>query len=388
MNLKHTPLYDTHVALGARMVEFGGWEMPVQYTSILEEHHAVRTAAGLFDIDHMGQFDVTGRDALAFLQHLLSSDLATLELNEAKYAIMCYGDGTCVDDTFVYKLPGATTPKGASAKSAAARYMVVVNASNREKDFAWMNAHRGGFEVELTDVSDKYYMLAFQGPKAEQVLQKLEPFDLSKIKYHHAHAFGIGTPALAGGARGERGLVARTGYTGEDGFELFVPASHGKHVWDAILDAGKNDGVKPIGLGARDSLRFEAKMALYGHEIDAHTSPIEAGLSWACDLNKMFVGRDCLLKRKLEGITKKLVGFEMIDRGIARKDYEIAKDGRTIGVVTTGMFAPTLQKNLGLGYVAPEFAAIGTEFDVIVRGKPLKAHVVKTPFYSNRARGK
>ena len=258
-------------------------------------------------------------------------------------------------------------------------YMVVVNASNREKDFAWMNAHRGGFQVELEDVSDRYYMLAFQGPKAEEVLQRLEPSDLSKIKYHHAHQFGKGT---------ERGLVARTGYTGEDGFELFVPNSHGKHVWDAILDAGKNDGVKPIGLGARDSLRFEAKMALYGHEIDPHTTPLEAGLGWACDLNKMFIGRDPLLKRKLEGVLKKLVGFEMIDRGIARKDYEIEKDGQTMGIVTTGMFAPTLEKNLGLGFVAPEFAALGTEFDVIVRGKPLKARVVKTPFYANRARGK
>ena len=372
MNLKRTPLYDTHLALGARMVEFGGWEMPVQYSGILEEHYAVRQAAGLFDIDHMGQFDVRGADALAFLQHLLSSDLSTLALNEAKYAIMCYADGTVVDDTFVYKLPSGK-------KNPQFKYMVVVNASNREKDFAWMNAHRGGFRVELEDVSDRYYMLAFQGPKAEQVLQKLEPFDLSKIKYHHARQFGKGNA---------RGLVARTGYTGEDGFELFIPASHAKHVWDAILDAGKDVGVKPIGLGARDSLRFEAKMALYGHEIDSHTTPIEAGLGWACDLDKMFIGRDCLLKRKLEGVTKKLVGFEMIDRGIARKDYEIAKGGNSVGIVTTGMFAPTLEKNLGLGYVAPEFAAIGTEFDVIVRGKPLKARVVKTPFYSNKARGK
>lgn len=372
MDLKRTPLYDTHVALGARMVEFGGWEMPVQYSGILDEHHAVRNAAGLFDIDHMGQFDVTGRDALAFLQHLLSSDLATLDLYQAKYAILCYADGTVVDDTFVYKLPEKT-------KSAPPRYMVVVNASNREKDFAWMNAHRANFQVDLQDISDTYYMLAFQGPKAEAVLQKLESFDLSKIKYHHAREFKI---------HNARGLIARTGYTGEDGFELFIPNEYGKHVWDAILDAGKDAGVKPIGLGARDSLRFEAKMALYGHEIDAHTTPIEAGLAWACDLNKMFIGRDCLLKRKLEGVVKKLVGFEMIDRGIARKDYEIAKDGNPIGIVTTGMFAPTLEKNLGLGFVAPEFAAIGNEFDVIVRGKPLKARVVKTPFYANRARGK
>lgn len=370
--LKRTPLYETHLALGGRMVEFGGWEMPVQYSGILEEHNAVRNSAGLFDIDHMGQFDVTGPDALNFLQHLLSSDLSTLTLNEAKYAIMCYADGTCVDDTFVYKLPGAT-------KSAKPKYMVVVNASNREKDYAWMDAHRKGFKIELQDVSEKYYMLAFQGPKAEQVLQQVESFDPSKVKYHHAREFKIDS---------EGGLLARTGYTGEDGFELFVPARHGKHVWDAILAHGKNDGVKPIGLGARDSLRFEAKMALYGHEIDASTTPIEAALGWACDLNKDFIGRDALLKQKQEGAKRKLVGFEMIDAGIARKDYEIANYGKMIGTVTTGMFSPTLKKNLGLGFVAPDFAKIGTEFDVVVRGKPLKARVVKTPFYANRARGR
>jgi aminomethyltransferase len=271
----------------------------------------------------------------------------------------------------VYKLPGK--------KKGTVKYMVVVNASNREKDLAWMQAHLASFRAQIEDVSDKYYMLAFQGPKAEEVLQKLESFDVSKIKYHTAREFKIGK---------DKGLIARTGYTGEDGFELFVPFQHGKHVWDAILEAGKDAGVKPIGLGARDSLRFEAKMALYGHEIDQHTTPIEAGLAWACDLNKMFIGRDCLLKRKLEGVSKKLVGFEMIDPGIARKDYEIQKDGQTIGIVTTGMPSPTLKKNLGLGYVIPECAAIGTEFDVIVRGKPLKARVIKTPFYANRARGK
>lgn len=368
--LKRTPLYDTHVALGARMVEFGGWEMPVQYSGILDEHNAVRNAAGLFDIDHMGQVDVTGPGALDYLQHLLSADLSTLELNEAKYAIMCYADGTVVDDTFVYKLPGAT-------KNSRPHYMVVVNASNREKDLTWMRAHCDGFKVNLRDISDEYYMLAFQGPEAEQVLQKLESFDLSKIKYHHAREFKI---------HGKAGIIARTGYTGEDGFELFVPAAYGKHVWDAILDAGKEEGVKPIGLGARDSLRFEAKMALYGHEIDAHVTPVEAGLGWACDLNKEFIGRDCLLKRKLEGGSKKLVGFEMIDRGIPRKDYEIARDGNTVGAVTTGMFSPTLQKNIGLAYVPPEMAALGTEFEVVVRGKPLKARVIKTPFYANRAR--
>lgn len=369
--LKRTPLYDTHIALGARMVEFGGWEMPVQYSGILDEHHAVRNAAGLFDIDHMGQFDVTGKDALPFLQHVLTADISKLEMNRAGYAILCYADGGVIDDTFVYKLPGKT--KGTF------KYMVVVNASNRAKDFAWLNAQRGKFRVALEDVSEQFCMLALQGPCAEEVLQKLESFDVSKLKYHHARAFKI---------HGARGLLARTGYTGEDGFELFVPIQYGKHVWDAILAAGKDVGVKPIGLGARDSLRFEAKMPLYGHEMDAQTTPLEAGLGWACALDKPFIGRDALLKQKLEGVKKKLVGFEMVERGIARNGHAIAKEGKVIGIVTTGMFSPTLQKNIGLGFVPPEFATIGTEFDVVIRGNALKASVIKTPFYANRARGK
>lgn len=364
-SLKRTPLYDRHIVLGARMVEFNGWEMPVQYTGILEEHRAVRENAGLFDIDHMGQFRVEGPDALPFLQRVLTSNLSTLEVNHAQYALLCYADGGTVDDTFTYRF--------------ADHWMVVVNAGNKDKDLAWLNAQRGNFSVQLTDVSDRYYMLAFQGPKAEQVLQKLEGFDLKELRYHTARWFKI---------HGEAGIVARTGYTGEDGFELFIPQSRGVHVWDAILASGKDEGVLPIGLGARDSLRFEAKFALYDHELDAKTTPIEATLTWACDLNKDFVGRDALLKQKLDGVKKKLVGFEMVDRGIARKDYEITNAGKSIGIVTSGMFTPTLQKNLGLGYVSPEFAKTDTEFEVIVRGKPLKARVVKTPFYPNRARGK
>jgi glycine cleavage system T protein (aminomethyltransferase) len=365
MELKRTPLYQTHIALGARMVEFGGWEMPVQYSGILEEHRAVRTAAGLFDIDHMGQFQVRGEDALSFLQRMLSADLAPMQVNTAKYAILCYADGTVVDDTFVYRFDDL--------------WMVVVNAGNREKDFAWLQTHLHASDVTLRDVSDDFYMLALQGPKAEAVLQKLEPFSLSEIRYHHARRFGIGA---------EGGILARTGYTGEDGFELFVPASHGKHIWDSILGAGKGEGVLPIGLGARDSLRFEAKLALYGHEIDASTTPIEAGLAWACDLGKEFLGRDVLLKQKLEGVKKKLVGFEMIERGIPRKDYPIAHNGQIVGYVTSGMFAPTLEKNIGLGFVPPELARAGTELEVIIRNKPTKAQVVKTPFYPNRARGR
>jgi aminomethyltransferase len=365
MELKRTPLYETHRALGAKMVEFSGWEMPVQYKGILEEHRAVRTAAGLFDIDHMGQVRVTGSDALAFLNHLLTANLSDMAVNSAKYAVMCYSDGTCVDDTFVYRLQD--------------EWMVVVNAGNRDKDNAWMNAQTAGWNVTLQDVSEQFYMLAFQGPLAEVVLQSLESFDLRDLKYHAAREFRM---------LGERGILARTGYTGEDGFELFVPESQGKHVWDSILEAGKDKGVMPIGLGARDSLRFEAKFALYGHEIDAHTTPIEAALGWACDLNKNFVGRDVLIKQKLEGVTKKLVGFEVIERGIARGGYEISSDGKVVGTVTSGMPAPTIEKNIGLGFVPPELAKIGTEFDIIVRSKPTRARVVKTPFYANRARGK
>ncbi len=366
MDLRRTPLYDTHLALGARMVEFGGWEMPVQYKGIIDEHRAVRTAAGLFDIDHMGQVRVRGADALSFLQKLLSSDLAPLEVDAAKYAIMCYADGGVVDDTFVYRFQD--------------EWMVVVNASNREKDIAWLDAHRAAYNVELQDISDRYVMLALQGPKAEQVLCRIEGFEqVSSLRYHHARKFVM---------EGEEGIVARTGYTGEDGFELFVPARFGKQTWDRILEVGRDLGVMPIGLGARDSLRFEAKMALYGHEIEANTTPIEAGLGWACDLNKDFIGRDALLKQKLEGPKKRLVGFEMIDRGIARQGYPIAKDGQVIGYVTSGMFAPALEKNIGLGYVPTPLAKVGTEFDIVIRGKPAKARVVKTPFYANRARAK
>lgn len=365
MELKRTPLYDSHVALGARMVEFGGWEMPVQYTGIIEEHKAVRTAAGVFDIDHMGQFQVRGADSLPFLQKMMSSDIAQIEINTAKYAILCYADGGVVDDTFVYRFKDD--------------WMVVVNASNREKDFAWMKAHIGNSDVGLRDISDELYMIALQGPKSEAILQKLESANLSDLRYHHAYKLQMD---------GKEGILARTGYTGEDGFEMFVPAHLGKHVWDNILEAGKDEGLLPIGLGARDSLRFEAKFSLYGHEIDANTSPIEGALSWACDLSKDFIGRDALLKQKLDGAKKKLVGFEMTDRGIPRKDYPIAKNGQTIGYVTSGMFAPTLEKNIGLGFVPPELAKIGNEIDVVIRGKPVKARIVKTPFYANRAKGK
>jgi aminomethyltransferase len=344
------------------MVEFGGWEMPIQYTSILEEHHAVRTAVGLFDIDHMGQIVVAGPDALPYLQYLCTSDVGKLEINAAGYGLLCYADGGVVDDIFVYNLPG--------------RYFIAVNAANTDKDFRWMSLHRGRFQVDITNVSAETCMLAIQGPKAQDVLQKITPVDLKAIAYHHA-AEG---PVLDAPT-----IIGRTGYTGEDGFELFFPVERATEIWHALLEAGRPFGLKPCGLGARDSLRFECKMPLYGHEISADITPIEAGLGWAVAFDAPskpdFIGRDALLKQRLEGPSRRLVGFEMVERGIARGGYEVVSEGRVVGHVTTGMYAPTLNKNLGLALVPAELAALGTEFHVMIRGKPVKAVVVPTPFY-------
>ncbi len=360
--MKQTPLHDVHVALGARMVEFGGWEMPVQYSGILEEHAAVREAAGLFDIDHMGQIEVQGPDALPYLQRLATNDIARMQVSEAAYGLLCYDDGGVVDDIFTYHLTS--------------RYFIAVNASNTDKDYAWMLSHTAGYDVQVRNLSQQTCMLALQGPKAEAILQKLTAAPLADLPNHHC---------LVGDVVHVPTLIGRTGYTGEDGFELFFPVEHTCKVWAAIMAAGAPLGLKPCGLGARDSLRFEAKMPLYGQEIGPDISPIEAGLGWAVALNaagkENMIGRDALLKIKLLGPARKLVGFEMVDRGIARHNYEITANGTPIGHVTTGMFSPTLKKNIGLGYVPAEFARKGSEFEVVVRGKSLKAVVVATPFY-------
>jgi aminomethyltransferase len=360
--MKRTALYDAHVALGARMVEFGGWEMPVQYTSILEEHHAVREAAGLFDIDHMGQIEVQGPDALPYLQHLATNDIAKMEVWEAAYGLLCYADGGVVDDIFTYRLTS--------------RFFIAVNASNTDKDYAWMLDHTAGYDVQVTNLSEQTCMLALQGPKSEDVLHRLTSAPLSNLPNHHC---------LIADVAAARTLIGRTGYTGEDGFELFFPVEHARNMWDAVLEAGKPLGLKPCGLGARDSLRFEAKMPLYGQEIGPDINPIEAGLAWAVAFNARdkqgMIGRDALLKCKLEGSGRRLTGFEMIDHGIARHNYPIAVNGQVVGHVTTGMYSPTLHKNIGLGYVPAEYAKKGAEFEVIIRGKSLKAVVVPTPFY-------
>jgi aminomethyltransferase len=360
--MPRTSLYDIHIALGGRMVEFAGWELPVQYPSgPTAEHHAVRTAAGLFDIDHMGQIEVRGPDAERFLQMIQTWDVERMALNEAHYGLLTYDDGTLVDDIFIYRLPE--------------RWLVIVNAGNRAKDLAWMEAHTRDFDVSLLDMSDELYMLALQGPKAEAILQPHVQGNLSTLSTRYALECTIlGHPAIIG----------RTGYTGEDGFELYLPAAAAGEVWQALIDGGTDQGLLPCGLAARDSLRFEACMPLYGHEIDATTTPLEARLGWAISWDKEFIGRQSLLKAKLEQPSRLLVGFEMLDRSVPREHYPISVNNEVVGHVTTGMKSPTLDKFLGLGYVPRQFSSLGTEIEIVVRNLPKRAKIVKRPFYTPR----
>lgn len=356
--MQRTRLYDTHVALGARMVPFAGFEMPVQYQSPLEEHAAVRQSAGLFDIDHMGQLIVEGPEALEFLQYVVTSDVSDLHEWEAGYSLLCYADGGTVDDIFIYHLPEY--------------YYVVVNASNREKDVKWLQAHAAGFAVTITDVSEETYMLAFQGPKAQDVLQRITGMDLGEIRFHYSARAAVADVDT---------LIGNTGYTGEYGYELFFDANEAETVWNAILEAGEPEGVVPVGLAARDSLRFEPCLPLYGHELSPDISPLEAGLGFAVKTNKGdFVGRDALLKQRLEKPALKLVCLEMIDRGVPREHYDVEIDGRH-GFVTTGMFAPTVEAYAAMALIPRELAEVGKELDVIIRGKPKKARIVRRPFY-------
>lgn len=358
--MKRTGLYEQHVALGGRMVPFAGYELPVQYAAgPSAEHQAVRTAAGVFDINHMGQFALRGMDALDFLQFVQVADVAGLAEWEAQYSLLCYEDGTIVDDIFIYRLPD--------------EWLIVVNAANRQKDFDWLQAHAHGFQMELADASDEMYMLAVQGPKAAAILDRMTDADLAAVPARTAlRATLAGVPMLLG----------RTGYTGEDGFELYLPPEDAVDFWQALLAEGEADGLLPCGLAARDSLRFEACMSLYGHEIDATTHPFEARLGWVVSLDKPdFLGRNALLKAKLEASPRLLVAFEMIDRAVAREEYEIAHDGQVVGYVTSGMKSPTLDKFLGMGYVPQGLHRLGTELEILIRGRARKAKVVRRPFY-------
>lgn len=358
--LNRTPLYERHVALGGRMVPFAGYELPVQYPSgPLAEHEAVRTAAGLFDIDHMGQLWITGPDAELFLQYVQPRDLSQMKVWDAEYSFLCYEDGAFVDDIFIYRLPEA--------------WYVVVNAANRAKDLFWLDTHASGFDCDITDVSDTTCMLALQGPQAQAVLQKLTPHDLDTLAFHTSAQIG---------AAGIPTLIGATGYTGELGYELFFPAEQAVTMWESLLDAGKAAGLLPCGLAARDSLRFEACLPLYGHEITAELEPVGARLSWVCDWDKgPWIGRGAVLKQKLEGAKRLLVGLEMVDRGVPREHYPVLAEGQEIGWVTTGMKAPTLDAFLALAYVPAAHSRIGAELDILIHGKPKKARVIKRPFY-------
>jgi aminomethyltransferase len=359
--LRKTPLHSVHRESGAKMVPFGGWEMPVEYSGLIAEHLAVRKAAGLFDVSHMGEFEIEGERALVFLQRVTANNVAKLVDGQAQYSALTLENGAPVDDVIVYR-------RGEG------RYLMVVNASNREKDWKWLTSQKKE-EVALRDRSDDFALLALQGPRAQEILQRVTSLDLPKIAFYH---FAEGTVG------DEPALVARTGYTGEDGFEIFVAPDQAEGLWRRLVEAGKGAGLLPAGLGARDTLRLEAKMCLYGNDIDETTTLVEAGLGWIVSLEEAkgdFNGRAVLQAQKQQGAARKLVGFEMTGRGIARHGYPVQLEGGATSEVTSGSYAPFLQKNIGLVYVPAAKAAVGTEFTVGVRDRQVPARVVPTPFY-------
>ena len=355
--LKKTPLNEVEHQLGGKMVDFGGWELPVQYSGgILDEHQAVREHAGIFDVSHMGEITVKGPDALALLQRATCNDVSKLDDGRAQYSGLLYPTAGFVDDLWVGR-------RGEND------YLLVVNASNADKDFEWIADMAKGMDVEVRNVSDDWVLLALQGPEAQRVLQPMTELDLTQLKYYRF------APATIDGAQG---MISRSGYTGEDGFEIFLSPGDGPRILKKLIDAG----VKPCGLGSRDTLRLEAKMALYGNDIDHTTTPLEADLGWIVKLEKGdFNGRDVLQREKAEGPRRKLVGFEMVDRGIGRHGYPIVDGKEEIGVVTSGTHSPTLKKPIGLAYLPLGKSAPGAEFSILIRGKETRARVVPTPFY-------
>jgi aminomethyltransferase len=354
--LKKTPLNALEKELGGKMVDFGGWELPVQYSGILEEHEAVRTRVGIFDVSHMGELTVRGRQALELLQKTTCNDVSKIDDGRAQYNGLLYPTAGFVDDILIYR-------------NAADDYFIVVNASNSDKDFEWIFDCAKGMDVEVRNVSADYAQLAVQGPHAERILQPMTDVSLPSVKYYRfAKGKVDGAPAI----------VSRTGYTGEDGFEVYVAPADGPRIMRKLVDAG----AKPCGLGARDTLRLEARMALYGNDIDHSTTPVEADLASIVKLAKGdFMGRDVLQREINEGPRRKLVGFEMVDRGIARHGYPVVDGGEEIGVVTSGTHSPTLKKAIGLAYLPLDKSAQGSEFTVLIRGKETRARVVPTPFY-------
>ena len=360
--LKRTALNSLHKALGAKMVEFGGWEMPVEYSGIIQEHLAVRRAAGLFDVSHMGEIEVSGPRALSLLQYVTCNDASRLKDFQAQYSALMLPKGSAIDDCVVHRWSED-------------HYFLCVNAANTERDFDWMIQHNS-VGAEVRNLSGEYAQLALQGPRALEIISRVMPTSVAGLRYYwfcRARCCEV------------EGILARTGYTGEDGFEFYFPAAESAKVWNTLLDAGRPEGLIPAGLGARNTLRLEAGYPLYGHELDEDTTLLEANLGWITKLEKgEFMGRDALLEQRARGIRKKLVGFEMRDRGVARDGYSVYIESKAAGYVTSGSYAPFLKKNIGMAYVPPSLAEVGREIEVEIRGKLVGAQIVPLPFYKRK----
>ena len=362
-SVRKTALYDEHVAAGGKIIDFAGWALPVQYEGIMEEHEAVRNAAGIFDVSHMGEVEVTGKDAFTFVQNLVTNDVSKLEDNQILYAMMCYEHGGVVDDLLVYKFNQD-------------HYYLVINASNVEKDFAWMQEQAKGYDLTLKNLSDDVSEIAIQGPKAQEILQKIVDVNLDDIGFFYCNRNVT--------IEGEKVLVSRTGYTGEDGFEIYASHTGIVKVWQKLLEVGKDMGLKPTGLGCRDTLRFEATLPLYGHEIDQDITPLEAGLGFFVKLDKEnFIGKDALVAQKANGLPRKTIGLEMV-KGIPRQGYEVLHGEEVIGVITTGYMSPTLKKNIALALVDSKYGEMGSELGVRVRKNVFPATVVSKRFYQKQ----
>ncbi|HSR67174.1 MAG TPA: glycine cleavage system aminomethyltransferase GcvT [Acidobacteriota bacterium] len=359
MNLRKTALHSLHQQLGGRMVEFAGWSMPVQYAGTLKEHQAVRQSVGIFDVSHMGEIEITGPEALQAAQRLTCNDLTRIEDGQAQYSAFLTPEGTFVDDIVVYRF-------------STRRIFICVNAANRDKDFKWVSEHLSG-EAEASDVGDFYSQFAIQGPRSEDVLQRLTASDLSAIRYYR---FQVGQ------VDGVDAIISRTGYTGEAGFEIYLDPRHSEQVFRALLKAGEGEDIQPAGLAARNTLRLEVCFPLYGNDIDSTTTPLEAGLGWIAKLESDdFIGREALRRQKEEGLERKLIAFEMVDRGIARDGYPVILEGQEVGRVRSGSYGPTVEKNIGLTYLPLEAAQEGRSFEIEIRGRRAAAKVVAKPFY-------
>lgn len=359
---KKTPLFEVYAESGAKTIDFGGWDLPVQFSGIKEEHEAVRTRAGIFDVSHMGEIEVTGPETLEFLQYVMTNDVKKVKDGRCQYTAICYETGGTVDDLVWYKR---------SDESA----LLVVNAANEAKDFEWLQKHSKDFNVQVSNVSSHYAQIALQGPLASQIAQRLTETDLKEIRFF---SFKEGVTFANASV-----LISRTGYTGEDGFEIYCNPDDASHIWKTCLSEGEKEGIQPCGLGSRDTLRFEATLPLYGQELSSDISPVEAGIGFAVKtgVDSPFIGKDVLKKQKEDGAPRKSVGIEMIEKGIPRHGYRVSLQGKDIGEVTSGTQSPTLGKNIGLALIDHEYASEGTEVDVQIRKKTVRAKVVQTPFY-------